>query len=102
MILSLILVGVEPIATEAEETSAVAVTSSAVEVDDEGDDDYYEKKITVNPTVKKDGKIVDLGGLREIEGCHINKSKLDFLITKAKTKDKNPQYFYTIKKSVFN
>lgn len=61
-----------------------------------------EKKIKVNPTVKKGGKIVGLGGYREIEGCHINKSKLDFLITKSNTTDKNPQYIYTIKKSVFN
>ena len=49
------------------------------------------------------GKEKALGGCREIEGCHINKSKLDFLITKVPSKKdksflKNPQYIYTIKK----
>ena len=65
------------------------------------------KRYIVNPKVKVDGKEKALGGCREIEGCHINKSKLDFLITKVPAKKdkkflKNPQYIYTIKKSVFN
>lgn len=64
------------------------------------------KRFIVNPKVKVDGKEKALGGCREIEGCHINKSKLDFLITKVPAKKnkkflKNPQYVYTIKKSVF-
>lgn len=65
------------------------------------------KRYIVNPKVKVDGKEKALGGCREIEGCHINKSKLDFLMTKVPAKKekkflKNPQYIYTIKKSVFN
>ena len=64
------------------------------------------KRYIVNPQVKVNGKEKALGGCREIEGCHINKSKLDFLITKVPSKKdksflKNPQYIYTIKKSAF-
>ena len=64
------------------------------------------KRYIVNPQVKVNGKEKALGGCREIEGCHINKSKLDFLITKVPSKKdksflKKPQYIYTIKKSAF-